>query len=387
MSARIYIFAVIIILPSLIFLNLIFLSFAPIAIADEHTNIISSMDDKCFDCHRDTTPGISVTWELSVHGAMNVICAACHGSDVQNSHDGLAPVDSKRCGKCHKEELLAHQSGGHSYIKEPASFAGECMSCHRVISSCDSCHTRHSTEPDIPLKAEVCTSCHGVEVPFYNIFRSSAHGAVYAARGEPGCTSCHMNEGTHNVSIGLSSGEPADRFTKARGKMVEVCASCHTNSFASNALERADRINSEARALMERAREILNAGPIGMPHHARAAEAETPKEQLLGAIERAYRKTTIAAYHQSQGATQRAMEQLKGKLIRAASLVKRKNRITQLEKRLDNLAGKSSQASEQNISETIKNDLRALKDQLIKGEIDESKYSKHKDELLDRAGL
>jgi hypothetical protein len=107
-------------------------------------------------------------------------------------------------------------------------------------------------------------------------YESSKHGVIYAIEGKgfedggraPTCVTCHMPEGTHDVSQGITIGgasqgkfigtvnsglayrrdpngilmneiTPED-FKRGRAKMVRICMNCHSNRFAEHKLSVAD---------------------------------------------------------------------------------------------------------------------------------------------------
>jgi len=341
----------------------------------------------CIDCHRDTTPGITVTWELSAHGATNVLCIDCHGTDEQAAHSSQHTVDALRCGACHSGALFDHRLSRHSREPDASDVSmarTDCSACHSIAGSCQSCHSNHSTDPDISSRAEACGSCHNAETPLTRIWASSAHGALYAARGEPSCTSCHMEGGSHNISRGMASRRPADQRVEERGAMVGVCTSCHAPALALRSLEDADRLKSQARALMERARLTLDTQKNSPPH---AFEATDRESRHLATMATAYRAVRMGAYHQNRAAALKALSDMQRSLARIKARAETMERIGALERRLDNLAARQAQDADTDTTEALKRDLRALKDSLIKDELSEVDYQRGKDELLDGAGL
>ncbi len=346
-------------------------------------------EGSCLGCHRDTTPGITATWERSAHGATNVLCTDCHGTDEQAAHDRRQTVDAARCGACHSGALADHRLGPHSRaLKAPGARAADCTGCHRVASTCQSCHSNHSTDPDISTQARTCGVCHNSDASLTRIWASSAHGPLYAARGEPSCVTCHMEGGSHNTGRGMASSLPADKRVKERGMMVGICTSCHAPATAIRALEDADRMKSQARALMDRARLTLNTKNQPPPH---AFEATDPESRLLAAMATAYKAVRMGAYHQNRAVALRALASMQRTLARIKGRAETLRRIEALEQRLDNLAARKDQGDNNNASAdtawALKQDLRALKDSLIKGEISEGEYQRGKDKLLSGAGL
>jgi cytochrome c553 len=109
-------------------------------------------------------------------------------------------------------------------------------------------------------------------------YKKSKHGMIQetnrtSARA-PGCITCHMDEGTHDVSQGTTIGTVSqgafisntssgndyvkdsngivmraitqEQFDTNRNKMLSICARCHSRNFAQNVLENADEIKIQA---------------------------------------------------------------------------------------------------------------------------------------------
>lgn len=356
----------------------------------------------CLDCHRATTAGITVTWELSAHGVTAVHCQDCHASKVEVAHRGKSRVNAKRCGGCHSGALTDVNKGRHSVALNAPGVKGNaaCTPCHRIADSCETCHSRHSTEPDISGRPETCGACHEAEAPLLNILATSAHGALHAAQGEPSCTTCHMNGGDHNISRGLAADRPENEKASQRGFMLEICARCHTPAFAKKALSSADRLRSQARAIVEEAKGLAtgqNKSATRPPHALAGTENNTSEGYNLASMHKAYRTVVLGAYHQNQAATLRAMSTLKATLSKIKTTANTLKRIEALEKRVQNLARASTVTASgatvsngsngDNAAEALKRSLRTLKDSLLSAEIDKGEYQKRKDALLNEAGL
>jgi len=167
------------------------------------------------------------------------------------------------------------------------------------VGNCASCHFRHQFSIAQARKPSSCATCHlGPDHPNIEVYDNSVHGALFAAHGDkwnwdspvgawvpgvdynaPTCATCHMSgvnglQPTHNVSMRLkwnlwapiskertggyetaafeymktgkfTAGNPLAGNPKgpqeARKEMLQVCASCHTSSFAKNYLAMADK--------------------------------------------------------------------------------------------------------------------------------------------------
>ena len=95
------------------------------------------------------------------------------------------------------------------------------------------------------------------------MWATSRHGVLYKQKGEnasPSCATCHMRNGSHNVSRGISSIIPASQQAKRkeeRNFMLDICSQCHTRAFSSTNLDDADRIGEQSALLVEEARAII----------------------------------------------------------------------------------------------------------------------------------
>lgn len=275
---------------------------------------------KCITCHeeRGITHGWIADWEGSSHARKAFGCEACHVSLAGKSEEETGELEylstyeskceDKRvhryviagiCGKCHKKEYDEFTKSRHSAawqgILKYGQFsalskevrANKCGQCHNIQFKCDSCHTRHTFRPLEAKNPEACRTCHtGADQPYYDIYISSKHGAVYTASQadilkesesvqalrSPVCITCHMPQGTHNISIGLTSTQREKRLAhndqdnsiidnveseKNRTDMLSVCNSCHSPNFARNTLTTADMVNKDADAVIREVKGIV----------------------------------------------------------------------------------------------------------------------------------
>lgn len=262
-------------------------------------------EDPCIKCHEKQTPGIVSTWMASAHFGARVLCADCHGTDIEASHNGTVRVLSVRCGGCHKEQLAQQGLGKHSMglksgggctrampqsaererscvlchtpgSTEPfvevscAMFLAQspemqrqgCSTCHKVETGCDACHTKHSTDLKIAADARTCGMCHmGPDHPQYEAWASSMHGVLYQnsvpGLPAPTCATCHMEAGSHNVSTGIATGRPPETRKDEREIMLNRCTGCHAGSFAKRSLDDADKIFLQGKSLVDEANGIV----------------------------------------------------------------------------------------------------------------------------------
>lgn len=205
--------------------------FMPLAQTDSGT---------CLGCHAApnqvmTFPSgeqLSVTvsaehYNLSVHGANEVACTACHTNITGFPHPPIAEQNIrqfqqnqlKACADCHAEQVSQQNDSVHA----AAVKAG-----NPVAPLCTDCHSPH-TQPDVVVNgqltaaahaevAQTCSKCHSA---IYDEYRQSVHGAALTQYGNndvPTCTDCH---GVHKIEDPTTA-----RF---RLNSPELCGSCHTN--------------------------------------------------------------------------------------------------------------------------------------------------------------
>lgn len=267
---------------------------------------LSALASDCVECHRDATPGAVIQWRASAH-AETVGCAECHGDDHDRTLRGEAPVDAKVCGRCHEEAYNEHVASKHGMglhsgwgctrnlkTRDPhecrfcheegstqpkttvqcARFLTQsaemrslgCNRCHQIETSCASCHTNHLTDLSSVRRPEVCATCHmGPDHPQWEMWQTSRHGILYATLGEssgPTCQTCHMANGTHDVSVGITMTPAMQPFSDAvrarnRAEMIALCRQCHSPSFAERELAAGDAILAQSQALIDEAESII----------------------------------------------------------------------------------------------------------------------------------
>ncbi|KKO18318.1 MAG: hypothetical protein DYG84_00970 [Candidatus Brocadia sp. AMX3] len=343
---------------------------------------------KCITCHeeRRVTHGWVADWEGSKHARKGVGCEVCHVGSVTElattetaeleylGTQGSTCEDKKvrrhvtasMCGKCHKKEHQEFMRSRHSIswdrmlecgnlLSIPKDLRSEkCAQCHNIQFKCDSCHTRHTFNTLEAKTPEACRTCHmGPDNPHYEMYISSKHGSVYTASQagilkesrtiaslrSPVCVTCHMPQGTHDLSFGLTYGPVAgsglpyiDRngaaideveFAKKRTDMLSVCTICHSLSFAKKTLLDADDTYKNIETVIKDARDIVTglerenllSPPIGktmntlLPGHAFVQEA-LPSYTNKPRIERLFIQLTQGAavawkgaYHGNPGHT------------------------------------------------------------------------------------
>ena len=127
----------------------------------------------------------------------------------------------------------------------------------------------------------------GSDQPHYEIYISSKHGAVYTASQSsilkesesirslrsPICVTCHMPQGTHDISFGLAYGPVGgelsyidrngialdeSRLTERRNAMLSVCNECHSPRFAKEKLTSADTTHKNVETIIKEVEEIID---------------------------------------------------------------------------------------------------------------------------------
>lgn len=405
----------------------------------------NSFADECVDCHVKETPAAVEQWQGSDH-AGRVGCASCHGTDHDAILRGDSPVTADVCGQCHEKAYLEHSASKHGmglhagwgctrnlkqrdqrecrFCHEEGSTIPKttvqcarfltqssemgalgCNRCHQVESSCASCHTNHVTDLAAVRDPASCATCHmGPDHPQWEMWQTSRHGVLYGALGAsvgPDCQRCHMPNGSHNVSFGITMSpamlQDADSFTKKRAEMLSICSECHSQSFSERELHSGDTILDQSKKLVKEAesiirdlsdRNLLVPSLAQRPEHPlRGRELVLDGQMLyedISHIERLFfkmkkydlAKTVKGAYHQNPAYTHwYGNAELKMTLadIKAES-ARLLASDTPVEKRQDG-AGESDASQ-------VEKDLQVLKRKHDRGALSDTEYSRRKYELL-----
>jgi len=241
---------------------------------------------ECLSCHQKETRGIFQAWVNSKHAQKGIDCITCHESH-EAARAKKSAVEPALCGRCHAEKLHQFQEGRHAVswkgmeehpqyqaLSAPLKKAF-CERCHNVQFKCNSCHTSHAFNPEEAREPESCKKCHsGLAGPHDEMYASSLHGTVYAVDRNtvraPNCASCHMPNGTHNISFGIvydSWGNAVDKDGRPlsgeqqehlRKEMREkVCYQCHIKSLTLERYELADHVKQRAKALLDEAEQTI----------------------------------------------------------------------------------------------------------------------------------
>ncbi|MBW2504407.1 MAG: hypothetical protein JRE16_07545 [Deltaproteobacteria bacterium] len=265
-----------------------------------------ALADECLECHRNETPAAVRQWTNSAHFD-KVGCDDCHGNDHDQILSGESSVVAKNCGKCHENAFHQHINSRHGvslhtgwgcsrnlpdrdprecrfcheegstkprnsvqcarFLKQTSAMASiGCNRCHQVENSCAACHTNHLTNLDIVRHPGVCATCHmGPDHPQWEMWQTSRHGLLFESYGDetgPTCQRCHMPEGTHDVSIGITMSPGMQLFDKEtqveqRALMLGICQECHAAGFSQRELDKADAVHSQSMQLIAEAKEVI----------------------------------------------------------------------------------------------------------------------------------
>lgn len=399
--------------------------------------------DECQTCHATKTPAAVEQWQQSAHGG-KVACVACHGSDHEAMKRGEVPVAAAVCGKCHEKAFHDHVASRHGMglhsgwgctrnlsDKNPAEcrFCHEegstlpktrvqcarfpkqsaemreigCNRCHRVESSCSSCHTGHMTDLKIVRDPASCAKCHmGPDHPQWEMWQTSMHGTLYTTLGPkiaPDCLRCHMPKGTHNVSFGITAtpgGAPFGEkvYKERRAEMEGVCNECHTPSFVKREMAAGDAVREQSAALTKEAdaivwdlfdRGLLDPMPANRPPHPLSGHTLVTDSQLLyeetSHIERLlfkmkkydWAKTVKGAYHQNPAYTH-----WYGNAELKMDLIDIRAEASRLQK-----AARPAAAAAPAPGQSVEEELRALKNKFDRGALSADDYAKAKAKLLE----
>jgi hypothetical protein len=323
-------------------------------------------------------------------------CVNCHGESM-----GAATVETE-CARFLKQSPAMQRQG--------------CTSCHRVETQCDSCHTPHDTDLKVVRDPAVCAPCHmGPDHAQWEMWQTSKHGILFELKGPnvaPDCAACHMPQGTHNVSRGITMGlagqaYPEEKRTSERKNMLDICTRCHTPGFSKRSLDDGDTVQRESQAMLDEAAAIIRTlndeglllpGPEDRPAHPLTGNKLDLGPQMLyediSGIEAEFFRMkkfhAVTAYkgvfHQNADyAHWYGNAPLKLSLATIKSQAAQLRKLSRLEQRIDLLATSGAVSTEQ--AGSLKNELRTLRDTYLKGDITDETYETRKKELLDSAGL
>ncbi len=405
--------------------------------------------EDCIECHKKETPAAVTQWQGSVHAAA-VSCSACHGEDHEAIINGEAFVDAKVCGRCHEKAFHEHVDSKHGMglhagwgctrnleSRDPreCSFCHEegstkpkttvqcarfltqssemgalgCNRCHQVENSCASCHTNHITDLASVRAPESCATCHmGPDHPQWEMWQTSRHGVLFEALGEefgPTCQRCHMPEGSHNVSFGITMSPamiqpPPEERAVQRQEMLSVCIQCHSRSFSERELTSGDAILEQSKALIKEAADIIRDladHDLLVPslqerpeHPLRGRELVLDAQMLyedISHVERLFfkmkkydlAKTVKGAFHQNPAYTH-----WYGNAELKMTLVDIKAEAARLHASVSTREVKAQKQVEQDLYLSLEKELQILKRKHDRGAITADQYRESKQELFEK---
>jgi hypothetical protein len=424
-------------------------------------------DETCISCHERETPSMVGIWGGSAHGKNDIQCIGCHKGEYDIDHEQggkRTVVEVYICAECHTGAAKEHFSGKHGIgfragqactrglKKTPEISAGcnnchelgtalprqeaecsrflaqspemqrqGCLSCHKVEIRCDACHTAHDTDLSIVRDPAVCATCHmGPDHPQYEMWMTSRHGIMYAQKGRqysPDCKTCHMPEGSHNVSTGVTMGLAGQKYPEnvreaQRDKMLNICKRCHTRSFALNNLADGDAIQRQSKALVDEAASIimelekenlLNPSPNNRPAHPLSGHNMDLGPQMLyenlSGIETTFFRMKkfyyVMAYkgvfHQNPDyAHWYGNAPLKLALSEIKSEAAMLRELRRLKERVDNLSEiqfNDMKLESMTPGDALKAELKRLREQYLPGALSEKEYLNRKNKILSKHGL
>ncbi|MDA7979360.1 MAG: hypothetical protein MPJ50_11410 [Pirellulales bacterium] len=138
---------------------------------------VPASSERCYACHKSSSPGIIAHWEGSTHAEKGVGCVECHQADERDAdaflHHGatIATIVTPRdCSRCHVTEAAefaaSHHAKGGNILASLDNFLAETVEGNRVPFN------PHSPTPGMDV-TEVngmasaftgCQQCHGGKV-------------------------------------------------------------------------------------------------------------------------------------------------------------------------------------------------------------------------------
>ena len=147
----------------------------------QHKVAIPESSKRCYECHRQTNPGIAEHWIGSTHAQKGIGCIECHEAAKTDAdafvHEGytIATVVTPRdCAKCHPKEADEFQNSHHAkagnILHSLDNFLAETVEGSRVPFDP---HSKTPGRPDLDGKVNGmasaftgCQQCHGSLVGF-----------------------------------------------------------------------------------------------------------------------------------------------------------------------------------------------------------------------------
>lgn len=179
--------------------------------ASAHGKLLSADPGKiCLECHGDMLPAGA----RSVHkAALEGGCVKCHDPHASKNKGSLKSAGNELCVSCHKDVAAGLAAARFKHVP--------------VEKDCLGCHDPHASQGAVALlkKAQpvLCLDCHKPDRPEF----AKAHMNYPVAKGT--CSSCHDPHGSPNKGI---------LWATAHAPVANrMCAQCHQDASAANALE------------------------------------------------------------------------------------------------------------------------------------------------------
>jgi ribosomal protein L40E len=331
-----------------------------------------------------------------------------------------AAADASGCATCHEAgttKLRAQAHCARFLAQSPAMQRQGCTACHAVETRCDSCHGAHRTERAVAADPGTCATCHmGPDHAQYEMWKTSRHGVLWALKGPeaaPDCATCHMPGGTHDVGRGISmdlagKAYPKERRDRERERMLDVCARCHARPLAARSLADGDAIQRESKALLDEGAAIvkdldalglLEPSPATRPPHPLSGpklelgpqmlyEDLSPPEVIFFRMKKfAYVTAYKGVFHQNpdyahwygNAPLKLGLSELRGEAARL-------RRVRLLEERLAAPGAAPASATAGPATDALRQELRALREQRVRGALDDAALERGQREALERAG-
>ncbi len=252
----------------------------------------------CAKCHSDPAYmrpfNISSTsqyaeYKQSVHGkrlfedgdTKVAVCTDCHGvHEIRATDDVLSSVYKtnipQTCANCHanKEYMAPYDIPTNQYEDYKSSHHGRRLLEDQDTASpaCSDCHGTHgATPPGVTEIANVCGTCHGQTLDYFN---EGPHADALASVGAPRCVDCHGNH---------ASVKPTDAMLL--GSTQGHCGSCHAEGSAAyaTAVEIHDQIVKLDKAHTDAISGLKRAEAANMDMEDQIAELASAKTNLVSA--------------------------------------------------------------------------------------------------------
>ena len=264
--------------------------------ADDASKASLPTIETCAECHLDQASQFSKGKHAAAWRSMNAM-------PTTHALPSALTEGMKGCGGCHKLGLKSNAE--IQQLRADGSVFGH--------ASCDASQTRHTLARKEAQQPQACETCHmGFDHPQWEMYSASKHGVRYLltqggtlpeSTSAPTCQTCHMPEGNHEVrtawgflavrlplpedpqwkadqvtilqALGVLDldGKPTGRldvvkaadvarltkesFEVERGKMLKVCANCHSSDFAKAQLARGDDMVREADHMLAEAIRVV----------------------------------------------------------------------------------------------------------------------------------